>query len=191
MNKISEKIIADARVIANSTAEEGNIKAQEIIDGANNDIAIYREKNMRETFALRDEIVARRISVANLEAKKIMLGARRDVLNSAFDGATERILGDDETYLALIERMLSYADDGDVVCISERDKDRITENFISAIAAKRGIELTLGGDYADIKGGVLLRGKNYDKNLSVDVEMQFLREEIEHVVAEELFGAKA
>ncbi len=191
MNKISEKIIADARVIANSTAEEGNIKAQEIIDGANNDIAIYREKNMRETFALRDEIVARRISVANLEAKKIMLGARRDVLNSAFDGATERILGDDETYLALIERMLSYADDGDVVCISERDKDRITENFISAIAAKRGIKLTLGGDYADIKGGVLLRGKNYDKNLSVDVEMQFLREEIEHVVAEELFGAKA
>ncbi len=191
MNKISEKIIADARVIANSTAEEGNIKAQAIIDGANNDIAIYREKNMRETFALRDEIVARRISVANLEAKKIMLGARRDVLNSAFDGATERILGDDETYLALIERMLSYADDGDVVCISERDKDRITENFISAIAAKRGIELTLGGDYADIKGGVLLRGKNYDKNLSVDVEMQFLREEIEHVVAEELFGAKA
>lgn len=191
MNKISEKIIADARVIANSTAEEGNIKAQEIIDGANNDIAIYREKNMRETFALRDEIVARRISVANLEAKKIMLGARRDVLNSAFDGATERILGDDETYLALIERMLSYADDGDVVCISERDKDRITENFISAIAAKRGIKLTLGGDYADIKGGVVLRGKNYDKNLSVDVEMQFLREEIEHVVAEELFGAKA
>ncbi len=191
MNKISEKIIADARVIANSTAEEGNIKAQEIIDGANNDIAIYREKNMRETFALRDEIVARRISVANLEAKKIMLGARRDVLNSAFDGATELILGDDETYLALIERMLSYADDGDVVCISERDKDRITENFISAIAAKRGIELTLGGDYADIKGGVVLRGKNYDKNLSVDVEMQFLREEIEHVVAEELFGAKA
>lgn len=190
MNKISEKIISDARALANSTMEEGALKAQETIERAHNDIAIYREKNMHETFELRDEIVRRRISVANLEAKKNMLKARRDVLDSVYDGAIEAVCGDDKTYLTLISKMLGYAEDGEEVCISARDKDRITEGFIKSESARLGITLTLSSEYADIRGGIILRGKNYDKNLSVDTEMASLRDETEPQIAISLFGDK-
>ncbi len=188
MNKISEKILSDARALANSTMEEGTLKAQETIERAHNDIAIYREKNMHETFELRDEIVRRRISVANLEAKKSMLKARRDVLDSVYDDAIEVVCGDDKTYLALISKMLDYAEDGEEVCISERDKDRITRDFVKSEADRRGIALKLSDEYADIRGGIVLRGKNYDKNLSVETEIKFLRDETEPQIAESLFG---
>lgn len=190
MNKISEKILSDARALANSTMEEGTLKAQEIIERANSDIAIYREKNMRETFALRDEIVARRISVANLEAKKIMLKARRDILDSVYDDAIKKICADDKVYLELVNNLLSCAEDGDIVCIAECDKDRITADFVKAAAERLGITLALCDEYADIRGGIVLRGKNYDKNLSVDTEIAFLRDETEPAIAQKLFGEK-
>lgn len=50
------------------------------------------------------------------------------------------------------------------------------------------IKLTLDKEYAPIKGGVILVGKDYDKNLSLDLEMQTLREECESEIAAVLFG---
>ena len=43
---IINKIISDARIKANSSLEEGGIKAKEILDVARNDARIFKEKNI-------------------------------------------------------------------------------------------------------------------------------------------------
>ena len=59
---------------------------------------------------------------------------------------------------------------------------------MDSVAKKCKIKLTLDKEYAPIKGGVILVGKDYDKNLSLDLEMQTLREECESEIAAVLFG---
>lgn len=186
---ITSKIIEDAKLIAASTLEEGRAKAGEILADAKNQADIYIQKNRSEIAELKKEVLRRRISVANLEAKKLGLRAKKEILDSVFTRASEKILKLDKGgYLKIIEGMLAEAQDGDTVIIPEKDKKIITKAFIEGYAKKRGIKLTLSDSYADIKGGIILSSGSVDKNLSLEVEMGALREELESEVAQKLFG---
>lgn len=187
---IINRILEDARQIVNSTLEEGNKKASEIIASAKNDAAIYREKKHAETVTLREEIIRRKISVANLEVKKTVLAAKQEVLEKTYANAKEKILNlPASDYLAIIKNMISQnAESGDTVFISQNDKKRITKKFVSETAKELGLTLKLSSEYADISGGIILSGGAADKNLSLDVEFRALREETESNVAFALFG---
>lgn len=185
---IIEKIRADARQKANSTLEEGNRKAQEAISIAYNDAKIYKEKNMAESYAERDEIVRRKITVANLEVKKLLLQAKKEIIDRAFEEAIQAVKADKKGYEALIKRMLSFAEDGDEVIVSEKDKDLVTEAFVAKCAKEYGKNITLGKTYGDFAGGIVLTGKGSDKNLTLEVELNTVRSEYEPAIAELLFG---
>ncbi len=188
---IVSRILDDARKNANSTLEEGNAKARELLAETEREIAEYRQKNVAETFALRDDIVKRRISVANLEVKKVLLRAKKEILDRTFKEALDQILAlPRPKYLELIEGMLSCAEDGDVVYVAERDARTITKKFVEELGKKRKIRLTRASVYVPISGGVVIASGNMEKNLSFDVELQALREEIEAEVAEKLFGER-
>ena len=83
--------------------------------------------------------------------------------------------------------MKKYAEDGDTVIISEIDKTRITQKFIDDMAKKLGIKLTLAKEYGTFNGGVILAGKNSDKNFSFDMELMSIKEECETQIADMLF----
>ena len=185
---IIEKIRADARQKANSTLEEGNRKAQEAISIAYNDVKIYKEKNMAESYAERDEIVRRKITVANLEVKKLLLQAKKEIIDRAFEEALQAVKADKKGYEALIKRMLSFAEDGDEAVISESDKDVITAAFIASCAKEYGKKVTLSPTYGNFAGGIMLTGKGSDKNLTLEVELNAVRGEYEPAIAELLFG---
>ena len=107
----------------------------------------------------------------------------------AFDRAAEILRADKKKYCDLVGKMIaSSAEDGDKVRVSEADKEVLDKAFVESVAKKRKIKITLDKEYAPIKGGVILVGKNYDKNLSLDLELQTLREECEGEVAKVLFG---
>lgn len=190
-NKIAARIVSDAVRMSNSTREEGSRKAQEIIERARNDVRIFREQNLRETEILRREILERKESVARLEVKKLALQAKQRVLDAAFERAMNsvRALPKDK-YLAIVEGMLSNAEDGDVVKIAECDAKVITAAFVKKTADKLGIKLTLSKEYIDIRGGVVLSNGSYDKNFSLETEFDSLREEIEPAIAAEIFGER-
>lgn len=185
---IIEKIRADAMQKANSTLEEGTKKAQEAISIAYNDAKIYKEKNMAESFAERDEIVRRKITVANLEVKKLLLQAKKEVIDKAFVEAIDAVKQDTEGYKALIKRMLSFAEDGDEVVLSQTDKDVLTPAFIGECAKGYGKKITVSSSYGKFAGGIVLSGKGSDKNLTLEVELNSVRSEYEPAIAQLLFG---
>ena len=184
---IVAKIISDARIIANSTLEEASNRGKEILLVAENDARIYREKNMAESIAEREEIIRRKITVANLEVKKMILQTRQKLMAEAFEKAIEAIKEDTSAYLALLDGMLSYASDGDEVVLSEDDKKLVNAKWLSGKAADKGKKFRFGG-YAPFRGGMIIKGEGSDKNLTLEVEMKAVKERYEPVIAELLFG---
>ena len=185
---IIDKIRQDARQKANSTLEEGSKRAQEAISIAYNDARIYKEKNMAESYAERDEIVRRKITVANLEVKKMTLQAKKQIIDKAFEEAVGLIKADKDGYLALIKRMMRFAEDGDVVVIAEADKKLVSKDFIVKQAAEYGKKVTVSDEYGAFCGGLILRSENADKNLTLEEELNGVRRDYEPAIAEVLFG---
>lgn len=184
---IVAKIISDARIIANSTLEEASNRGKEILLVAENDARIYREKNMAESIAEREENIRRKITVANLEVKKMILQTRQKLMAEAFEKAIEAIKEDTSAYLALLDGMLSYASDGDEVVLSEDDKKLVNAKWLSGKASDKGKKFRFGG-YAPFRGGMIIKGEGSDKNLTLEVEMKAVKERYEPVIAELLFG---
>ena len=184
---IINRIIKDSQKIATSTSEEGVQKAQEIINAAENDAKIYRSKNRQESEREREDIIRRRITVANLEVKKLLLKAKQEIINKSFSQSADEIRKDKKNYKKMLIKMFEYAADNDTVTISQNDKDILTAQDVQKIAKEKNITLKLNKSYGKFQGGVVLSNKQTDKNLTLEVELSSLRDEIEPEIAEMLF----
>ncbi|MDE6565766.1 MAG: hypothetical protein K2L47_01720, partial [Clostridia bacterium] len=126
------------------------------------------------------------------DGKKIIMNAKAKAVDNLFEKALSEVCKmDKKKYLTIIENILkNYAEDGDVVIISQVDSGRITQKFIDDTAKKLGIKLTLSKEIGNFHGGVILAGKNSDKNLSFDMELLSIKEECETQIANMLFEEK-
>ena len=189
---ILDKIISDNSAIidenlkrANETANEIIAKASEVADAK---VAEF-EKGLKASY---DEILRRSEVVSTLDGKKIIMNAKAKAVDNLFEKALSEVSKmDKKKYLTIIENILkNYAEDGDVVIISQVDSGRITQKFIDDTAKKLGIKLTLSKELGNFHGGVILAGKNSDKNLSFDMELLSIKEECETQIANMLFEEK-
>lgn len=183
---IIERIIADAQDQANDIVSEAQTAAKDICAAAESKVKANRQKATEKLIEDGEEILRRRMSVANLDAKKSRLFAKQKLLETVFDEAREAVLAlDDEKYLLLIEKLIKgFSAEGETVTIAERDKKRITKKFLDGFGKK----LTLSDSFGDFDGGIMLSKDGYDKNLTLDVLLDESRERVENKVAETLFG---
>lgn len=183
---IIDKIISDARKIANTTSEEGSAKAQELINAAENDAKLYRKKNREESELERADIIRRRIANANLAVKKLVLAAKQEVIGRVFSESVQAIIKD-KSYPDYLKSLLKFASDGDTVIVSKNDKKVLTKKYVDDYAKASGIKLSYSAD-GEFSGGLILSGIGSDKNLTVEAEVDAARSEVEPVVAEMIFG---
>ena len=186
---IVEKIISDANLKADSLVAEANAKADEIISAAAEECKGYMHTFKSETDKMIFDIDARSKTVADLDARKLTLAAKTKVLDVVYERTLENLKNlDKEAYSALIFGMLENAKDGDVVTISAREKDIVTEESLAKFAKSKGISLTLSKEFGDFDGGIVLGGNGVDKNFTFDVEVALLKEQTEAKTAKEIFG---
>lgn len=186
---IIDKILSDANLKADAIIGEANEKADEIISIAAAQCKEYLQQNNAEIDKLTLDIDARSRSVAELDARKLLLAAKTQVLDSVYAKTLEKLRNlDKEQYSALIFSMLENAKDGDVVTISEREKDIVTKKSLADFAQKKGISLTLADKFGDFDGGVVISENGVDNNFTLEVEVALLREQTETKIAKEIFG---
>lgn len=185
---IIEKIESDARAIMIGISEEADKKGQEILRVANNDARIYSEQQLSESTAEREEIIRRRITVANLEVKKMLLAARRDIMEQTFREAADAVRADREGYEKMLLGMLACADDGDEITFSEKDKELASDKWFASAVRKVGKMLTKNPEYGSFSGGILIKGAQSDKNFTLEVELGEVRDNYEPQIAALLFG---
>lgn len=186
---IIDKILSDANLKGDAIIGEANEKADEIISLAAKQCKDYLYKSKTEIDRLTLEIDERSRSVAELDARKLLLAAKAQVLDSVYAKTLEKLRNlDKEQYSALIFSMLENAKDGDVVTVSEREKDIVTKESLADFAKKKGISLTLADKFGDFDGGVVISENGVDNNFTLEVEVALLREQTETKIAKEIFG---
>lgn len=186
---IIDKILSDANLKGDAIIGEANEKADEIISLAAKQCKDFLYKSKTEIDRLTLEIDERSRSVAELDARKLLLAAKTQVLDSVYAKTLEKLRNlDKEQYSALIFAMLENAKDGDVVTVSEREKDIVTKESLADFAKKKGITLTLTDNFGDFDGGVIISENGVDNNFTLEVEVALLREQTETKIAKEIFG---
>lgn len=187
---IIEKIISEGKAQAERIIEDAENKADLIIRDAKAEANEYKSREISVANNSEPIIMKRKVTVANLEVRKIILSSKQKVIDEAFTEAKKNISElSEEQYKALIMSMLkSEAKDGDTVIAASKDKKIINTAFINDAAKKLNLKLKLSETYGDFLGGIILSSGIYDKNLTINVELNMLRDEIEPEVAALIFG---
>lgn len=186
---IIEKILSDADVQARTTVEEAEKKADEILALAAEQCKSYLAKSKSETDRAVKEVAERAETVAELDARKMLLRAKSAVLDEVFALAIEKARAlDKATYKKIIVGMLNFAENGDKVTVSAREKGIVTKKLVDDVAKAKGIKLTLNDKEGDFDGGIILTSDGIDKNFTLDVEFALLRDAAEAETAKKIFG---
>ena len=188
--KIIDKILSDATHDAGEMLSEALKKAEALVAAKQSEADAEYDLSVEEARKAGEEVVRRRLTVADLEVKKLLLSAKKQAVDEAFEESLKKLLAlPKEEYTALVGSMIaSAADDGDVVVISENDKNVLTKAVFDKISAKIGKKLTLSDTFGNFKGGVMLLGKGVDKILTFESELALLRDEVEPEVAKIMFS---
>ncbi len=166
--------VAAAEKEASAKMAEANAKAMEI--------AAEMNARARDDAATLKE---RKKSVAELEGRKLVLGAKQEMIEKAFAQAVEELANmPEKEYIAFLREQLSGFKKGEVV-LSARDLERIGKK-LAPILEKAG--LTLSKETADIAGGFILNEGSTSVNGSLESLLEAGKKQITSKLAEILFA---
>ncbi|MBR7182160.1 MAG: hypothetical protein IKD28_05190 [Clostridia bacterium] len=217
IEKITEKILADAKARAREILEKAQAECREAAEAFAARAEESREAITARALAEGEAVAARARAAATMERRDILLAARARMLDEAFAKAREQITSTDYgKYRELLTALLSCA----LIDLAKIEREREASGggatdaptlevlmnaedaarFGRAVltAARRVTErkvgaalldkLTLSDEHADIEGGLLLRYGNTECDWSITVLLAEVRRDIEHRVAGILFG---
>ena len=196
IEKITGRINEDVQREIDAMTADARREAGEIA-------ARYREQADRESAEIvergrraADERVERLASVAQLEARKLELAAKQEMLQKAFDKALERLLTlPEEQYIVLLSELaVKAARTGrEQVILSQKDRTRYGKQAVTAANEKLGDKghLTLSQESRPIKGGLILSDGDVEVNGTFETLVRLQRGALDREVAKVLFNEKA
>ena len=184
---IIKKIIEDAELKAKTLIDN----AESVVKARQTEAQAWADeyKSVQENIAVKEasETVARRITVADLDVRKLLLGAKQEVIGEVFEKVYEKLLALPKAqYLAFVEKLINAtAEDGDEVVMS---KDNVlAEEDIKSLKVYKEKNLKISTEKGDFMGGVKLIGVKCDKDLTFKAYTDSLVNEYALKIAEEIF----
>lgn len=175
---IIDKIIRDAELKAESNVSAAKEKADAVISQAQADAEAMRAEKLADKTEQTNELIRRRRSVALLDKKRAISAYKSELALAVFDEAIDAFKSDKKRYKAYIEELLkTNAEDGDEIIASKYDESVVTSAMVTKVAKALKIKLALSDKSGDFKGGLILSGVNYDKNLTLDDIVRRIRQD--------------
>lgn len=184
--------------IINKILEDADEQAQSILSQAekssNDAIALAKEwadcyKTAQQKILDKDleEILSRRLTVAELDNRKLILKAKQDLIEDTFSVALDKLCSLGKTYYTkLVNKLLTEnADMCDEVILS--CDGVLTTKDIESLEVFKEKKLKVSDKKGDFKGGVMLVGNNCDKDLTFKAIVSNAKEELISAVAKILF----
>lgn len=112
------------------------------------------------------------------DCKMELLEVKNKVIDSVLDRAISRIQSlPDDKYLALIGKWMVKVPDNleGELFVSAADLKRIPSNFIDDLNRNRKAKVCLSKNAVDVKGGFILKTRNYEIDYSLDTVVKNLR----------------
>jgi V/A-type H+-transporting ATPase subunit E len=177
IEKIKEKIIADANTEIRSINKEIDAQIEEINMQNEGILEEIKKKGMkekdREVSLIRDKALAQ----ARLKAKRVYNEKRENIISGIIEKGIEQALKSDK-YHGFLEKLIkenkSLLEKDLIVYCNERDKD-----VVSSIIKRLGLNAKVA--VSDISGGVILEdktGKRVNQSLSSVLDRK--RDELRH-----------
>lgn len=189
LENITERIKTDAKKKAKQHLDEANKKAQEILNKAKSELEREKKAMEQETEKTISIQRSRAISEAKLEARRIKLGAKEEVIKKAFEDATAQLKNLDpvlnERYLrnAVKNAVSLLGSDVEVLCNSS------DASLVMRIASEINPQITVKSQGVNYLGGAVIRAK--DGSASVDSRfegvLERLRTDLRKEIADKLF----
>lgn len=183
---IINKILSDADDKCQKIVSAAEESARKLREKAEADAARDKQALSARVEAVTAERIRNRVSSAELEAKKYRLNAKQKLIAECYNKALKHLadLPAKEKQAFVVGLLKKYAEVGETVRISKRDKDVITQKTLDEANKK----LVLSKLCHDELGGVILEGDGYEKDLTLSRIVEYLRTQTEGNVAKILFG---
>ena len=190
IEKITQRIEADAqaeidRILSEAQEEAdqitGRYKAQADAEAAS--LAARNEKSAAE----REE---RLVSVAQMEARKVQLAAKQEMVERAYDLALEKLCAmPDARYTEVLAGLLVQASSNgrEEAIFSPEDRERVGKAAVDKANAASGKQLKLSKETRPLKGGFVLRDANIEVNCTFDTLVRLEKAETTGAVVKKLF----
>ena len=194
-DRIVQRIMDDAETRAGEIIAEAEKISEKIITDARQKASSMQEQIMNQAKKSAAEQKWRIMGVAQLEARKNLLTAKQEMISQVFDQILDELIElDEQAYLSLMrELLLNLVETGsEKVLCSARDKERIPREFwrdVNKELANKGKkgELKLSEETRDIQGGFILLDEGVEMNCSFESLLEMKRDDLEPEVASLLF----
>ncbi|MBR6230618.1 MAG: hypothetical protein IKR00_01635 [Lachnospiraceae bacterium] len=196
VEKITERILAEANEAANAAKSEAEAKAKEILEEFEGKAKQTYEQMVANGRVEAAAAAERKVRTAKLQAKKDILGTKQEFINKAYTIAQESILAmPEDEYVDLLARKACEASISgeEAVILNEDDKSVLGQKVVDAAnallaSAGKKASLTLSDETAKMIGGLFLKQNDVSVNCSIDSIIGTFREDLDVKVAKVLFG---
>lgn len=193
IENITEKILAEANDDARRIFEKGKYDSRETIYRTERMIKLQRSDMEKKTLDDVETVKKRKKSVAELEARKMRLGAKQEAISRCFEQALSELKRlPEETYIELLIRTIENSgSQGGELRLNPADRAKIGEKLVSRVneGGKAG-KVTLSPDTINAAGGFVLRRGAVEMNSTLEVMVEAIREDVTPRVVETLFGER-
>lgn len=184
---ILNKILEDASNTANDILSTAKAQSEQLLSDATAWANQYHAENLKALEKEKKEIVERKLTVAELDVRKLTLQAKQSLIDDVFDIAIDKLCSLGKTYykklvVALLEQNAEKDDEIILSCdgvLNEEDlsNEEIVKKFSLKFSSVKGV----------FKGGIKLLGKVSDKDLTFKSLIESIKEEKTSEVAKLLF----
>jgi len=187
IENITARILREAQEEADAMKAKAESEKETILQEARAQSEEIASKSSAR--ALRDAQILkeRRHSVAELEARKLRLAAKQEMIDESFSESMKEFASmDPEQYTAFLLKQLEpfKAQKGEIL-LNARDKSAVSTKLSEGLA---GSPLTIGDETVPIQGGFILRQGAISMNASLEKFMENEKKEITAQIADILFS---
>lgn len=193
IESIVKKIADDAKLSAEQKIAEAQQEAQQIVS----DYQAQADKIMQDAQAQAQKqasVIAERVeSQSGLIRRNLMLQYKREAIEQAFQKSLEVLCAQDadKQVTLLSDAAVKYLSADAKVILNEKDKAAFGEKLVSEIsrklqAANKNYSVSLSADTGSMQGGMILAEGSIETNLSYEILVKNIRDELEGEVAKVL-----
>jgi V/A-type H+-transporting ATPase subunit E len=187
---ITEKIRKAAGEEAEALIAKAQADRDDILGKASKQADAIRKE--MEKKATQDGVLfkERKISVAELEARKLELSTKQTAITRSFALALERLSSmDQNAYVELLVKAVIEAGvkDGELL-FNQKDRASIGQRVVDEVNGKdETVKVSLSEDAIDAKGGFVLRKGSMEINATLETMVNAVKEAVTPEVVEALF----
>lgn len=189
IDNITSKIIYDAEREAVLISQEAAARREEILALARKEAEEKREAMRADGEAERAAMVERNVSVAKIDAGKLILEEKQILIERCLAEAVKKIANlDEDVYLKfLADTAKTLAPEGGELILSERDREKYGKKLEKLLEESDGGKYALSKETRKIKAGVIVKRGSVYVNGSVEAKIDAMRSELVPEVAARLF----